>query len=166
MTGVCACEDLCTCRWEEHVKSIRRTRGPLSSSWSQNTRSHDVSFPTPNFDQTVRWRYGSLVWLKHTCRRVYALEGNSWMQGILYPETHTHTAELYSPPSLLPSRLQSNQLLSNPIRPTEAFHLESSSRVDYARWRRGMDRSVSASAHLHRRCARLCWLRCTACVCT
>ena len=50
------------------------------------------------------------------------------------PETHTHTHThtmqkcIHFPPILL----QSNQVLSNPIRPTEAFHSESSGRVDYA----------------------------------
>lgn len=130
MTGVCACEDLCTCRWEEHVKSIRRTRGPLSSSWSQNTRSHDVSFPTPNFDQTVRWRYGSLLWLKHTCRRVYALEGNSWMQGILYPETHTHCRTVFTSltPSL-PASIESTLIKSNQTHWGVSFGVEQQSRL-------------------------------------
>lgn len=58
--------------------------------------------------------------------------------------THTHirTHVLQKCIHLLPLLLQSNQLLSNPIRPTEAFHLESSGRVDYAHGRWGTNQSV------------------------
>lgn len=127
------CEDLCRCRWEDHVKGISSTalrgnRGPLLSSSL-------MMFPTRlqlwSNSATALKKWHSLVSNTHLRWKT------SWMQGLLYPvtpETLTLQNRIHLPLLLL----LSNQLLSNPIRPTEAFHLESSGRVDYAHGRRGM----------------------------
>lgn len=131
----------------------------------------------------VRKWHESLEWSANVKKKRFDVENPANCN------THTHIAEVYSPPLLL----QSNQLVSNPIRPTEAFHLESSGGVDYARGWKGNGSNqcvcvcectsskqacvcvcvhvfvhVCTSAHLHcrRLCgsARLCRLRCTSSV--
>lgn len=110
------------------------TRGPLPSSWRQNTRSHNVSYPMPNFDQTAWRREGSSLWLKHTWRahRKTATAGCRESCNTVSWNTHTHTHCRAVFTSLTPSlqaSIESTLIKSNQTHWGVSFGVEQQSRL-------------------------------------